>query len=139
MGWNEYVDLPDWGISGLRAKMDSGARTSALHVENIHELSGGRVRFDVILDRRKSHRRVHVDARVRRRARVRSSTGHYTTRIFVTTRLRLGPVERDVEISLVDREKMIFRMLLGRSALEGLLIDVQHRALVSKRPKRRRT
>jgi hypothetical protein len=139
VGWNEYVDLPDWGVSGLRAKMDSGARTSALHVENIHELPGGRVRFDVILDRRRSHRRVHVNARVRRRARVRSSTGHYTTRIFVRTRLRVGPVERDVEISLVDREKMIFRMLLGRSALEGLLIDVQHRALLSKRPRRRRT
>lgn len=130
IGWNEYVDLPDWGVRGLRAKVDTGARSSALHVEHIRELPRGRVRFDVILDRRKSHRRVHVETRIRRRARVRSSTGQYTQRIFVATRLVLGPVEREIEVSLVDRGPMIFRMLLGRTALAGAFwIDVGHRAL----------
>ncbi len=138
IGWNEYVDLPDWGIRGLRAKVDTGARSSALHVENIEELPRDRVRFDVVLHRLKRDRRVHVVARVIRRSRVRSSTGHYTHRIFVRTRLRLGEVEREVELSLVDREKMIFRMLLGRSALAGAFwIDVAHRALQG-RPRRRR-
>jgi len=67
---------------------------------------------------------------VRRRARVRSSTGHYTWRLFVATRLRLGPVEREIEVSLVDRGPMIFRMLLGRTALAGAFwIDPSHRAL----------
>lgn len=130
IGWNEHVDLPDWGVRGLRAKVDTGARTSALHVEDIRELPRNRVRFDVILDRRKSHRRVHVETHVLRRGRVRSSSGHYTQRLFVATRLVLGPVEREIEVSLVDRGPMIFRMLLGRSALAGAFwIDVGHRAL----------
>lgn len=137
IGWNEYVDLPEWGIARLRAKVDTGARSSALHVENVEELSGGRVRFEVVLHRIKRDRRVRVTTRVVRRGRVRSSTGHYETRIFVTAPVRIGPVERDVEVSLVDRERMIFRMLLGRSALEGLLVDPVHRALLGRPPRRR--
>lgn len=124
IGWNEYVDIPDWGIKRLRAKVDTGARSSALHVENIEELPRGRVRFDVVLHRKKRDRRVSVTTRIVRRGRVRSSTGHYEQRIFVKAPLRIGPVERDVEVSLVDRERMIFRMLLGRTALAGpFLID----------------
>lgn len=138
IGWNEYVDLPEWGVSKLRAKVDTGARTSALHVENLRELASGRAAFDVVLDRRKSHRRVHVIARIRRRAKVRSSTGHYETRIFVATRLRLGPVERDIEVSLVSREQMIFRMLLGREALgPPFLIDAHRRAIQRRVSKKR--
>lgn len=137
IGWNEYVDLPDWGVRGLRAKVDTGARTSALHVEGIEPVGRDRVRFEIVLDRRRRDRRVRVEARVRRTARVRSSTGHYDTRLFVTTTLRIGELEREVELSLVDRKAMIFRMLLGRSALGGMLIDVDHRCLLGKRRKRR--
>jgi hypothetical protein len=137
IGWNEYVELPEWGITRLLAKADTGARSSALHVEDLEEIGHGRVRFSVVLHRRKRDRRVSVVARVQRRSRVRSSTGHYQTRIFVATRLRLGPFERRIEISLVDRERMIHRMLLGRSALEGLyLVDSAHRVLLG-RPRRR--
>jgi hypothetical protein len=89
-----------------------------------------------VLHRIKRDRRVRVTTRVVRRGRVRSSTGHYETRIFVTAPVRIGPVERDVEVSLVDRERMIFRMLLGRTALEGrFLIDPSHRHLLH--PRRR--
>ena len=52
IGWNEYVDIPEWGIERLRAKIDTGAWSSALHVENIEELPRGRVCFDVVLHRR---------------------------------------------------------------------------------------
>jgi hypothetical protein len=131
IGWNEYVDLPDWGISRLRAKVDTGARTSALHVENIEELGRGRIRFEVVLHRLKRDRRVRVETRVERRGRVRSSTGHQETRPFVRTTLRLGDAEHEIELSLVDRERMIHRMLLGRSALEHhYLVDVGRRALL---------
>lgn len=133
IGWNEYVDLPEWGVRGLRAKVDTGARNSALHVENIEELPRGRVRFDVVLHRRKRDRRVRVTTRVVRRGRVRSSSGHFSSRLFVRALLRLGPLEREVELSLVDRETMIFRMLLGRSALHGpVRIDVNHRGLLGR-------
>lgn len=135
IGWNEYVDLPEWGVTGLRAKVDTGARSSALHVEDLEELGHGRVRFEVVLDRQRG-RRKRVEAHVRRRGRVRSSTGRYTNRIFVVTTLKLGPILREVELSLVDRERMNFRMLLGRSALAGnFLVDVSH----SKRLERTRS
>ena len=131
IGWTEMVDLPDWGVRRLRAKVDTGARTSALHVENIEELSRGFVRFDVVLHRKKRDRRIHVKAKVTRRGRVRSSTGHQTTRLFVETTLRLGPIEKRVEVSLVDREKMIHRMLLGREALSGpIRVDVNRRMVL---------
>lgn len=133
IGWTEYVDFPDWGVRGLRAKVDTGARTSALHVDDIRELSRDRVRFDVVLHRKHSDRRVPVTTPVRRRGRVRSSTGHFSERIFVATRLRVGPVEREVEMSLVDRQGMLFRMLLGRSALAGhFAVDVGHRYLLGR-------
>ena len=132
IGWNEYVELPEWRIRGLHAKMDTGARSSALHVENIRALARGRVSFDVVLHRSKRDRRVSVETRIVRRARVRSSTGHYTRRIFVETAVKIGPIERTVEMSLVDRERMIFRMLLGRTALAGFLIDVSHGATLGR-------
>jgi len=86
-------------------------------VENIRELASGRVRFDVRLSRNQSERRVTVEAPVERRGRVRASNGEVETRIFVAVRLRIGPVEREVELSLVDRGRMIFRMLMRRRAL----------------------
>lgn len=139
LGWSEYVELPEWGIRRLRAKVDTGARTSALHVENVEELPRGFVRFDVVLHRRHRDRRVHVRTRIRRRGRVLSSSGHWTERIFVSTRVGIGPLEREVELSLIDREKMIHRMLLGRTALTGpILVDVNHRMLLSKPRHRRR-
>ena len=141
IGWNEYVALPEWGISALRAKIDTGARSSALHVENIVERPRGCVRFDVILSRKKGARRVQIEARIVRRGRVRSSTGEYGTRIFVKTKVRIGPIERDIEFSLVDRERMIYRALIGRSALGGqFLIDVGRECLHGKPegPARRR-
>ncbi|HKJ23497.1 MAG TPA: RimK/LysX family protein [Myxococcota bacterium] len=137
VGWTEYVALPDWGIPAVRAKMDTGARSSALHVEEIEAVGPGKVAFDVVLDRRRSHRRKRVTARVRRRSRVRSSNGHYETRLFVATRLRLGPIEREVEFSLVDRSSMIHRVLLGRTALEDVYVDVAHRHLLGRRKKKR--
>ena len=73
IGWTEFVDLPDWNVRKLRAKIDTGARSSALHVEGITELARGRVRFDIILHRKKRDRRIHVVSKIHRRSRVRSS------------------------------------------------------------------
>jgi hypothetical protein len=142
IGWSELVDLPDWGVRRLRAKVDTGARSSALHVENVEELPRDFVAFDVVLHRKKRDRRIRVRTRIRRRGRVRSSTGHLTRRLFVETTLRIGPVEKTIEVSLVDRERMIHRMLLGRSALSGpLLVDVDRRDALGaprRRSKRRK-
>jgi hypothetical protein len=129
VGRAEYIALPHWGIKRLRAKVDTGACNSALHVENIAELEDGRVRFDVLLNR-KTGRRVSVEAKIARQALVRPSSGIAQKRIFVRTKIKLGGVIRSVEISLVDRRNMLFRMLLGRSALENrFLVDVGQRYL----------
>jgi len=133
IGWNEYVDIPEWGVKRLRAKVDTGARSCALHVENLRELPRNHVEFDVVLHRGKRDRRVHVRTRISRRGRVRSSNGEYSNRVFVTVPVSIGPVEREIELSLVDRQKMIHRMLLGRTALSGpFLVDVAHRCLLTR-------
>ena len=139
IGWTEYVDLPEWGVRRIHAKVDTGARSSALHVENIHELPRGIVQFDVVVHRERRDRHVRVRARITRRSRVRSSNGELSPRLFVETTLRLAGIEKPIEIGLVDRAKMIHRMLLGRAALAGpFLVDVDRRMLQSKRERRRR-
>jgi hypothetical protein len=138
IGVAEFVDLPKWGIVGLRGKIDTGAKTSALHVSNIRELGNGRVGFDVRLHRRKTDRTVHVEAKVLRRGRVRASSGDAQTRLFVSTTLRIGKIEREIELSLVDRENMIFRMLVGRTALGyGVLIDPARRYVMTSKSRKR--
>jgi hypothetical protein len=134
IGYVEHVDIPEWHVARIRAKVDTGARNSALHVENVREVAHDRVRFDVRLHRRNVERRMAVEAPISRRGWVRSSSGVAEWRIFVAVIVRIGPFERRVELSLVDREKMIFRMLLGRSALaDKCLVDVGKRYLLSKR------
>lgn len=138
IGWAEYIDYPEWGIDGVKAKVDTGARSSALHVEDLEELDAHHVAFDVIYSRTAPHKRKRVTAKVVKWAPVRSSTGHYQRRCFVRTTIKIGDCEREIELSLVSREKMLFRMLLGRKALEGrFVVDVSRRNLLSKSPRRR--
>ena len=124
VGRREYVAFPEWGIKGVEAKIDTGARTSAIHVDNVKRLPKDRVQFDVVLSRRKPDRRVHVEADLVRFTRVRSSTGHRQERFVVATKIRIGDIKRRIELSLVSRKQMLCRMLLGRTAVTGLLIDV---------------
>ena len=132
IGWCEYIALPDWGIHQLRAKADTGAKSSSLHVEDICEQSGGRLSFVVVLDRR-HNARIKVIAKQSRVARVTSSNGQTELRLFVKTSLRLGPIERQIELNLVDRRLMVHRMLLGRTALSGLVVDVSKRYVMGKK------
>ncbi len=128
VGWNEYVEFPEWGVKRLGAKVDTGAKTSALHVEGIKLLPRGRIEFLVVVHRTKRDRRIHVKTKIARRGRVKSSNGHFESRYFVKTRMLLGPVDKEIELSLVDRGNMLHRMLLGREALQGdFVVDVGRR------------
>jgi hypothetical protein len=138
-GWRERVDLPDWGILRLPAKLDTGARTSSLHVEDLRALPGGVVSFDVVLSRRRADKRIHVEAPLVRTTRVRSSTGVLTLRHVVRTRLRMGPIDREIEINLVDRGPMIHRMLIGRSGLTGIAVSADRRYAITTKPRRTST
>ncbi len=74
IGWTENVDLPDWNVSRLRAKIDTGARSSALHVENIEELPRYLIRFDGVLHRKVPNLAIHGPTKIHRRTQVRTST-----------------------------------------------------------------
>jgi hypothetical protein len=115
IGWREFVSFPEWGIRNLLAKIDTGARTSAIHAEQIEELPDGRLRFRVILDRKSGHF-VWVEAPRARTSRVRPSTGTRQERHVVVARLRIGTHLYQAEISLVSRKEMMCRMLVGRAA-----------------------
>jgi hypothetical protein len=122
IGWREWAEFPAWGIR-LKAKADTGARSSAIDCAEITELPGNRVRFTVRLDR-KDKKLITLEADIVARKKVRSSTGCPTSRIFVETQLCLAGVEKGVIVSLVCRKRMIHRLLLGREALaKDFLVD----------------
>jgi len=123
IGWREWVAMPEWGIGRVRAKVDTGARTSAIHVSSIERLEGGRLRFEVVTRERPRRRAVTVEADHVREARVRASSGRAEVRPVVRTVVRIGGWEREIEMGLVCREGMLCRMLRGRRALRGLLVD----------------
>jgi len=140
VGWREYVDLPDWGIEGVLAKVDTGARTSSLHVRDIQDLPGNRVRFEVVLSRKATAAAIPVEAKLVRMARITPSSGVRQRRRVIRTTMRLGGVDRTVEISLVCRKAMLCRMLVGRLALEdGFLVDPAQRYVFGTRRRKGRS
>ncbi len=129
VGWREMVAFPEWGVDGIEAKIDTGARTSAIHVEDVVKLSGGRVRFHLVVSHHKPFKHVPITADLVRLSRVRPSSGIVQERYVVATTIRIGSIRRRVELSLVGRDKMLCRMLLGRTALHGFVIDPDSRYL----------
>jgi hypothetical protein len=133
------VSFPEWGIDHVEAKVDTGAKTRALHVDNIGRMPGNRVSFEVVLSRKDPIKRVPASADIVRVSRVRSSTGHRQERFVVSTTVQIGSERRIIETSLACRRTMLCRMLLGRTALTGFLIDValKHEQGVHKRLRRK--
>jgi hypothetical protein len=139
IGWKEYGDLPDLGIRRLKIKVDTGARTSTLHVRSCRVLEtfpDGTERVELTIDpwRRHPDRSVTAEARVLRRIRVTDSGGHQETRPVIETELILGPVRKRILVTLSDRSGMLFRMILGRKALEeDFQVDVSHKYMLRRR------
>jgi len=120
VGWREWLVLPELGIPAIKAKIDTGARTSALHVDTleVEERDGVTwLRFSVTATGRKHAPRIECAAPAIARRTVTDSGGHETLRWFIRTRVELGGTGVDIEINLTDRRNMLFPMLLGRSAL----------------------
>lgn len=119
VGWRENVSLPEFKLKDLKAKIDTGAKTSALHAEEIEHIvvKGKRyVRFVIVTDEGKKHiiKSLFIEDRT-----VKSSTGHTTIRPVVKTKIKMGNSAFDIEITLINRDLMGFRMLIGREALNG--------------------
>lgn len=125
VGWREWVALPALGVDRIKAKIDTGARTSTLHAFDIEVLKiRGKevVRFKVHPLQRQSKRVIVCQADLVDERLVRSSSGHSTLRPVIMTRIQVGPWAWDIEITLTNRDKMGFRMLIGRQAIRKHLL-----------------
>lgn len=141
-GWKEYVTLPEWDLR-LRAKLDTGARTSALHVRDLelpdaeHAVIGDPVQFDVVLGTKKRPEHHPVTATIVGFTTVRDSGARAERRPIVRTDIEIGPVRLHADVTLTDRSGMNFRMLIGRRTLHGqCLVDPTHGYLATRAPKR---
>lgn len=136
VGWKEYLALPELGVGRLKAKVDTGARTSSLHVESftsLETLPDGTELAEITIgtDRRRPERRVLARVTVVGRVRVTDSGGHREVRPVIETEMVLGPVRKRIRVTLTDRSGMLFRMILGRKALEGdFVVDTARKYLL---------
>lgn len=125
VGWREWVALPALGIESIKAKFDTGARTSALHVwdQEVYEVEGKRwVRFSTHPVQRDDDTVVHCAALLVDRRWVRNSGGNRECRNVISTLLGIGGETWEAELTLASRDAMGFRMLVGREAMRGRLV-----------------
>lgn len=132
IGWRERVRLPDIGVGPIVAKIDTGARSAALHAEDIR-VSGSRVRFRVSVNGR--HHQCELAIKGRRR--VKSTSGHSETRPVVETDVTIGGHRFATEITLTDRTDMGVPMLLGRVSIRGRFAVHPGRSFIVSREKKK--
>lgn len=141
-GWREWVSLPDLGLPMIKAKVDTGARTSALHAFNLRpyiEDGVQKIEFHIHPFQRNTELVKVCHATVLDQRIVSDSGGHKEERWVILTNLTIGNHSWPIEMTLTARDNMKFRMLLGRTALENrALVDSAGSYLVGKRPKKKR-
>lgn len=128
VGWKEWVSLPDLSIPAIKAKIDSGARTSALHTFELNQIKrDGKdfAEFKIHPLRNRSDIVIQCCSEIIDVRKVRDSGGHEEERFFIKSKMVINELVTDIEISLTNRESMLFRMLLGRTALANanMIID----------------
>ncbi|HEX9713145.1 MAG TPA: RimK/LysX family protein [Actinomycetota bacterium] len=137
IGWREWVALPDLGVSAIKAKIDTGARSSSLHAYNIERFTRGdqdRVRFTVHPYQRDIATTRVAEATLLAERWVRSSSGRQELRAVVETTLELMGQRWTIELTLSNRDQMGFRMLLGRQAVRRRFVVDPGRSYRAGRP-----
>jgi len=118
IGWREVVALPDLGIQSIKAKIDTGARTSALHAvtRKVYEIDGiNWIDFDI--PRSDSHPVISCKSPLIDQRKITNTSGVPEIRYVIETRMIIGDRQWNIEVSLADREKMTFDLILGRTAI----------------------
>ena len=135
IGVLELCNLPELGITDLHIRVDTGAATSSLHVDNIEEFSKNRknwVSFDLHPDIHNVDQIVRTTVRIKGRKKVKSSSADTEKRVVITTPILLGGKEWPIKLTLTDRSEMTYMMLLGREAMEGrVLVDPEFEYILS--------
>jgi hypothetical protein len=135
IGWKEYVAFPEWGVRRLRAKIDTGACSSALDVAeyDVEETAAGPIaHLRLALHRRRPDKVRLLHVPVVRFVVVRNSGGVAERRPVLEVMVRLGAVEKRIRMTVTRRTGMRYRMLLGREALAGdFLVDVRRKYVLS--------
>lgn len=130
IGWREWVSLPDLGVLSIKAKVDTGARSSSIHVFGLKEFErDGQtwVRFGVYPNQRNRLNAVEMEVPVLEFRSVRSSSGKASIRPVILTQIKMMDETWPIEVTLARRDNMGFRMLLGREAFRGrFLVDASH-------------
>src|SRR5262245_25729641 len=134
IGWKERIDFPAWGLKSVRAKIDTGARTTALNVcdYELIEFSPNRfrVRFRPVVYKKRKTCGEPIEAEVVRMVRVRNTSGTAELRPVVEIEIRLGPVTKRIRVTLTDRSHMLSPVILGRNAIAGdFVVDVERKYL----------
>ena len=140
IGWREWVALPELGIEHIKAKIDTGARSSSLHAFEIEAFireGKSMVRFEVHPVQRRDDITVQCEAEVFDVRRVRSSSGEVSKRFVIRTEVQWMGERWPVELTLADRSEMGFRMLIGREAIRSRLLVDPGRSYFGGRPSRK--
>jgi hypothetical protein len=142
IGWQETVSLPGLGAGPIVAKIDTGARSAALHADDIRITGRGKrmkVRFKV-QRRGSSSRRIECEMPLHDLRRIKSSNGHIELRAVISTPLEIGGQLLEAEVTLTQRSDMGAAMLIGRSSIKGnFLVDPSRTFLRSRRPRKTKT
>jgi hypothetical protein len=136
IGWREWVSLPELGIDKIKAKVDTGARTSALHAFALRPFKEGhkdKIFFDIHPVQHDTTKVITCVADIIDKRMVTDSGGHREERYVIETPVRIGTDVWAVEITLTERDTMLFRMLLGRSAIKRRYLVNAARSFITTR------